>query len=163
MHNRRYRFSNKVPITDIGLRLTHVQEMGLQAESVTPSGDWSARQRTLRTHGATEAEIAFLRTRRVELNAMAADQFLAFVERQLVACGVEKVVPAADTIEMHARQLLREQVAQREMTTLADRIEVAVAETDLPGDLRDQVSKALRDQQELAWDDALAAILRRNG
>ena len=104
-----------------------------------------------------------MRSRRVELNAMTADQFLAFVERQLVACGVEKVVPAADTIEMHARQLLREQVAQREMTTLADRIEVAVAETDLPGDLRDQVSKALRDQQELAWDDALAAILRRNG
>jgi hypothetical protein len=161
--NRRYRFSNKVPISDIGLRLAHVQEMGLQAEPVTPSGDWSARQRTLRTHGATEAEVAFLRSRRVELNAMTADQFLAFVERQLVACGVEKVVPETDTIEMHARQLLREQIAQREMTTLADRIEVAVAETDLPGDLRDQVSKALRDQQELAWDDALAAILRRNG
>ena len=161
-NNRRYRFSNRVPITDIGLRLTHVQEMGLQAEPVTPSGDWSARQRTLRAHGATEAEIAFLRTKRVELNAMTADQFLAFIERQLIACGVGKVVPETDTIEMHARQLLREQIAQREMTKLADRIEVAVAETDLPGDLRDQVSEALRDQQGLAWDDALAAILRRN-
>lgn len=161
--NRRYRFSNKVPITDIGLRLIHVEEMGLQSEPVTSSGDWSARARTLRTHGATEAEIAFLRSRRVELNAMTADQFLAFVERQLVACGVEKVVPAADMIEAHARQLLREQVAQREIAKLTDRIEATAAETMLPGDLRDRVIGALRSDPGLAWDGALAAILRGHG
>jgi hypothetical protein len=44
--------------------------MDLESEPVTVSGDWAKRAATLLRHGATDDEIAFLRNRRVELNAM---------------------------------------------------------------------------------------------
>src|SRR5262245_3364511 len=37
-----------------------------------------------RWHGATEEEVDFLLDRRVELNALASDQLVAFIERKLV-------------------------------------------------------------------------------
>ena len=90
---RRYRFENELPIVDLGLRLADVEAMGLQSEPVETPGDWAKRAETLAAHGATEEEIAFLRRRRVELNAMPADVFVGFLERKLAEHGVRKVVP----------------------------------------------------------------------
>ncbi|MBV9584433.1 MAG: hypothetical protein JO213_06055, partial [Alphaproteobacteria bacterium] len=108
---RRYRYENNVPLVDIGLRLAEASEMGLQAEPVTVS-DWRARVHTLRRHGATEQEIAFLRSRRVELNAMASRQFIDFLEAKLVEHGVKKVLPEAGIIEKHARRLIEQRLAR---------------------------------------------------
>jgi len=70
--NRRYRFRNKVPVIDIGLRLSDVERLSLQSEPVKTKGDWDKRVKTLKMHGALPAEIEFLRNQRVELNAMTA-------------------------------------------------------------------------------------------
>ena len=40
---RRYRFTNDVPVIDLGLRLAHVDEMDLQSEPVMVAGDWEKR------------------------------------------------------------------------------------------------------------------------
>jgi hypothetical protein len=70
-NNRRYFFENDPPIIDLGLRLTDVLGMRLQSEPVSVnSREWPARASTLRRHGATPEEMEFLRTTRVELNAM---------------------------------------------------------------------------------------------
>ena len=60
----------------LGLRLTDIEEMGLQAETVEVKSR-EARRETLERHGATDEEIEFLAPedededcRRVELNAM---------------------------------------------------------------------------------------------
>jgi hypothetical protein len=90
---RRYTFNNNLPIVDIGLRLSDIVGMGLQTEPVEANGSWIKRADTLREHGATSEEIHFLRDKRVEINAMAADVFVAFIERKLGEHGVEKVVP----------------------------------------------------------------------
>ena len=76
---RRYRFQNEVHIVDLGLRLSDVEALGLDSEPVETSGEWSARAATLAAHGASVAEIRFLRHRRVELNAMPADVFVQFL------------------------------------------------------------------------------------
>jgi hypothetical protein len=85
----RYKFRNEVQVIDIGLRLEDVR--GLDPEPYNPE-NWDARVETLRRHGATEDEIEFLRTQRVELNAMTAPQFVAFLEGKL-AIHAQKVIP----------------------------------------------------------------------
>jgi hypothetical protein len=104
--SRRYRFDNAVPTLDIGLRLGDVQEMDLQSEPVTVSGDWFKRAETLAAHGATAAEIDFLKTRRVELNAMTSLQLVDLIKRKLAELGVKKVIPDAAVVEHHARHWL---------------------------------------------------------
>ena len=92
----RFQFPHKINFIDLGLRLTDVEELGLEAESVNIREDESAVANRLRINGATPEEIAFLLGgERVELNAMPSDQFIAFVERKLTANGVAKVVPSA--------------------------------------------------------------------
>ena len=71
---RRYRFTNDVPLIDLGLRLDQVEEMDLESEPVPVKDDWEKRAATLERHGATATEIDFLRNRRVEMNAMTSRQ-----------------------------------------------------------------------------------------
>ena len=72
--SRRYRFTNDAPLIDLGLRLDQVEEMDLESEPVPVKDDWEKRAATLKRHGATAAEIDFLRHRRVEINAMTSRQ-----------------------------------------------------------------------------------------
>ena len=71
----------------------------------------------MREHGATEEEIDFLlgnddgETKRVELNAMPSDVFIAFLEGKLTEAGVEKVVPDDAVLEQHARRLFAQKFA----------------------------------------------------
>jgi DNA topoisomerase VI subunit A len=104
---RRYRFDNKVNVIDIGLRQTDVEEMRLEAEPFPCNDkDPDRTQETLRRHGATEREIAFLMEKRVELNAMPADVFIQWLERKLRQHGCEKVIPDDNAVlERHARQI----------------------------------------------------------
>ena len=49
--------ADSIAQADLGLRLADIEEMALQSEPVTVSGE---REDTLREHGATDEEIAFL-------------------------------------------------------------------------------------------------------
>ena len=57
------------------------------------AGDWEKRAVTLKKHGATAEEIKFLRTKRVEINAMTSRQLVDFIEAQMAAHGVARVIP----------------------------------------------------------------------
>jgi len=116
--NRRYEFTNDVPVVDIGLRLDDVEARGLESEPVDVSG-WRKRQQTLKRHGATPDEIAFLKDRRVELNAMTSWQLLDFVERKLKEHGVDKLVPDDTILERHARRLVEQRLANRAIACFA--------------------------------------------
>ncbi len=59
---RRYTFDNDVHVIDLGLRLTDVQEMAWSRRESMSREIWSKRTDTLISHGATAAEIKFLRT-----------------------------------------------------------------------------------------------------
>src|SRR5690606_32331273 len=115
-NTERYQYRSGLIVIDGGLRLAQAQAMQLQDESVvfskTKSGKYkSPRPETLRENGATEEEIAFLigdgRTgRRVELNAMTSDQFVASVKAMLEANDLnQKVVPHHADLEEAYRQM----------------------------------------------------------
>jgi hypothetical protein len=169
--SRRYTFNNDVEMVDLGLRLSDVIVERLAFEEVKIKGSLDQRAATLQEHGATEAEIAFLlgrdrtgpgagKTKRVELNAMASRQFIAFIERKLVAHGVTKVVPEADVISEHARRLIEQKLIHNAVEAMRDRVTVQARRTKLPDDIAARVRAVLAERPELSWDQAVAVVLR---
>jgi hypothetical protein len=157
--SRRYSFDTDVPIVDIGLRLDDVEEMGLESEPTDVSGNWSKREETLRRHGATPEEIAFLGSKRVELNAMTSRQLLDFIEVKLDEHGVEKLVPEDAILEQHARRLIEQQLARKAIGRVSSKITKEAASRKLPADLTARIAAALEEGPHLPWDAALAAVL----
>jgi hypothetical protein len=169
-NSRRYTFENDMSgkIIDIGLRLEDVQalqELGLEAEKVEVDNPWGRRDK-LRSHGATEAEIAFLAEpdddgmcQRVELNAMTSPQLVEFVERKLNQYGVAKVVPEDNVIAAHARRVLERALTEKAIEDMAEEIQQEAANIDLPPDLADQIGALLAERPALSWDQAAAEIV----
>jgi hypothetical protein len=159
--SRRYTFDNDLPIIDLGLRLADVLEMDLQSEPVPPVNlrEWPARAATLRRHGATPEEIACLRNRRVELNAMTSRQLIDFIERKLKEYGVEKVIPDDEVIEMHVRRIIKQRLAEQAIAKIADELTELAKTLELPKDLREQIWELLEEKPELPWDEAVAQIV----
>ena len=156
--NRRYGYQNKVPLIDIGLRLEDVEVLDLQSEPVAVGG-WEKRTATLRRHGATKAEIDFLKDERVELNAMTSPQLITFIEGKLAEHGVEKLVPAEATLKEHARRLVEQQLAAAAVEKLKAKLQKDAAKRALPADLSARVQTLLKVCPELPWDAALAELL----
>lgn len=156
---RRYTFENELPIVDIGLRLSDVEAMDLQSEPVETQGSWEKRAETLAEHGATEAEIAFLRSKRVELNAMPADVFVGFLERKLTEHGVRKVVPDDTVLERHARRVIEQRLVDKVLQENRSTVQAEAASVALPDDLDGQVRAILASRPELSWDDAVAILV----
>jgi DNA topoisomerase 6 subunit A-like protein len=160
---RRYTFENKINnMVDIGLRLDDVERLNLPSEPWKGKDEeWPARAITLRRHGATEREIEFLKTRRVELNAMTARQFVDFLDAKLTEHGVKKVMPDADAMKEHARRLYQQHLAKQVIEQAREDLERQATEMDLPPDLKEQVEAELEREPSLSWDEAEAAVVER--
>jgi hypothetical protein len=156
--SRRYEFQHKVPIIDLGLRLTDVLRLGLESEPTEPR-DFDARIETLSAHGATEEEIEFLCDRRVELNAMTSAQFIEFLEDKFATYGVGKFVPDDETIEAAARRGIEHRLTQKALDRVRDGIAQRVATTRLPKNLRRRVERVLLGDPTLPWDIAVSRAL----
>ncbi len=154
-----YRYTNKVPIFDLGLRLADVEAMSLLAEPFATNKDWRAVSETLKRHGATPAEIAFLANERVELNAMTSDEFIAFIERKFAEHGVAKVVPDSDVIERHARNVIEGRLIENVVATFSPKIKEQAAAVALPENLRQQIEAELKETPTLSWDEAAANLV----
>ena len=154
--SRRYKFKNRVNIIDIGLRLSDVHEMRLESEPCVVKGDWEKRKQTLIRHGATTDEIAFLRTQRVELNAMTSPQFIEFIETKLTEHGVKKLIPDPEILKAHWRRLRAEHSARKAFKEIRQKCEDEAAAATPPANLAQRVAEALQRDPELPWDLALA-------
>jgi hypothetical protein len=167
---RRYRYLNDVPIFDIGLRLTDVVAMGLQSEPI--AGD-TFRTRikkadTLKRHGATAEEIAFLngetipaRGQRVELNAMTSREFIDFLEQKFEEHGVEKVIPDNAVLIQHARRVLGGILAEKALEEIKEQITNKAVAFDLPDDLRQLVERKLQAEPSMSWDIAITKVVEQ--
>jgi len=156
---RRYVYKNAVNMIDLGLRLADVERMALQSEPVQVK-DWPKRRVTLAKHRATHNEIAFLRDRRVELNALPSGRLVSFIEQKLAEHGVEKVVPATDIIEAHARRLIEQHLGELALDKIREEITAKAKSVRLPDDLKDRLREVLQRDPELSWDAALSCIVR---
>jgi hypothetical protein len=159
--SRRYRFSNKFPIVDIGLQLADVDALDLQSEPVSVSGSWAKRVHTLRKHGATDQEIAFLRTQRVELNAMTSRQFVDHLEAKFAEHGVNKVIPEEKVLEGHARYMLEVLMANQELEKILPEVRKQAAAQQLPANLRKLVAKQFEKTPAWAWDRVVVDLVKR--
>lgn len=159
--SRRYTFDREVTIIDLGLRLADVQAMTLQSEPV-PYEDpiqWRKRAATLRRHGATPEEIEFLRTQRVELNAMTSRQLVDFIEAKLTAHGVAKLFPDDITLEEQTRRIIKHQLTQQALAKLSDKLAKRAETAKLPENLRDQIAQVFTKHPEMPWDEAVAHVI----
>ena len=113
-------------------------------------------------HGATSDEIQFLRTRRVELNAMTSPQLVAFIETAFQQHGVEKLIPEPAVLEQHARYLL----AQRYLADLVKQqsrtSQRARRAPNCPTTSTIAFTGCWPDRPELSWDAAIAEILYKD-
>jgi len=159
--SRRYQFRNKVRIVDIGLRLADVEALDLQSEPVSVSGKWASRAETLAQYGATGEEIAFLRTQRVELNAMTSRQFVDHLEAKLAEHGISKVIPEEKVLESHARYLLEVLIANQELEKILPEVRKRAAVRKLPANLRKLVAKQFEKTPGWAWDRVVVDLVKR--
>jgi hypothetical protein len=152
---RRYAFRNRIEVVDLGLRLADVEDSGLETEDVVHRSDPAA---NLRENGATAAEIAFLRTRRVELNAFASADFVAWIERKLAQHGVVKVLPDETALTMaYRRSVASRYVASRLQSTVHEAQRHA-AEAAVPDDLATLVAAGLGADPTQSWDDVVQRL-----
>jgi hypothetical protein len=165
----RYRFDNAVSVIDIGLRLADVEELGLLHEPfAAEKKNRHSTTATLKRHGATQAEIDFLihesyclgiNGDRVELNAMASDELITFIEGKFEEHGVSKVIPDDDVLQLHARRMLERRMVLQEMDKMPPDIRKRVTEVVLPDDLHELVEDLLDENPEIPWDAAVAEII----
>ena len=116
--NRRYTYGTDTNVVDLGLRLADLSRFGgLPSERVEYRRARKDPRVILGEYGASRDEQDYLVRRqldaatwegeRVELNAMTADQFVAFIESKFAAYGVGKVVPDAATLAAAYRRQFR--------------------------------------------------------
>jgi hypothetical protein len=162
---RRYEFQNNITVIDLGLSLEDVETLGLESEhQFHQKGEKAAMMANLRENGATEAEIAFMfadfdelrSTRRVELNAMTSQQFIAFLERKLKEAGVTKIIPEQTLLGDVYVGMERGRRLQAAVEKLG---EVDTQDIETPSDLQERIKTRLKEQPELRWDTALAEIV----
>jgi hypothetical protein len=158
--NERYTFTRKFKVIDLGLRLTDVEKEKLlgSVEAAPETSKPETRAKNLRKNGATEAEVEFLLERRVELNALPSDRFVAYVERKLIEAGAHKVVPSETMLAQTYRAIVHTDLAKAG-------IEQAIAETAktrvaVPADLQQRVAAYLKANPECPWDEAVTKIVR---
>jgi hypothetical protein len=158
---RRYAFRNRIEVIDLGLRLDDIEGNDLQGEDVIHTSDPAP---NLRENGATEEEIAFLRTRRVELNAFASGDFIAWIERKLEQQGVAKIVPDQDAMALAYRRSVASRYIASRLRSTIDEAQRHAAEAHVPDDLATLVTAGLRNDRAQSWDDVVHQLtIQRTG
>ena len=155
----RYKFQNKIKAIDLGLRLEDVQANDLEVEEVYLGSDPSA---NLRKNGATEEEIAFLCDgQRVELNAFASADLIAWIESKLNAHGIRKLVPAANVLEEAYRRAVQNEFIRHKMTKIEQAARKYAAAAKVLKGLAGTVKAKLQVEPSLPWDRAVAEMVRK--
>ena len=134
---------------------------GLLTESVYNRGDVASVTRNLKKNGASDAEVAFLLQRRVELNAMTSLQLVEFIERKLRAVGVAKVIPDDETLQQAYRRIRVHNLMDNRIRALQEEVEAEAAAEPMPKDLASRVATMLIEDPKMPWDAALRRINRR--
>jgi hypothetical protein len=152
----RYEFANDIAPIDLGIRLTDVQEWGLEAESVRFKGEFGS------DSIATPEEQEFLRSnRRVELNAFTSENFIKWIEAKLKEHGITKVVPDDDTLEAAYRRAYRIASINRHVGDFVDEAQRESDEVALPKDLGARIKRAIGKNPSRPWDAVVAEIAEK--
>ena len=152
---RRYSYGSTPNVIDLGLCYGDIE--GLPSE---PNNSNISDQR-LRHAGLGWDAIEFLRTQRVELNAMTSRQLIDFVEDKLKQHGISKVVPdkntLADTYHLFATSdRLSEAFDEMKENLKEENEETAIR---IPDDLAAKVAAELQQRRDIPWHRAVRLIV----
>jgi hypothetical protein len=155
--------SSPATVVDLGLRGKDIE--GLEREPVS-YGHTNPRW-NLQNNGATKAEIEVLcsnsgagpwvyKGERVELNAMASDEFANWLEGKLMKAGVKKVLPGKEVLAAAYHRAVFLQRAEAEIERQRDSL-TSDGETR-PRGLAAMARRLLRIDPTLSWDAAIWQI-----
>ena len=148
-------------VIDLGLRLEDVNNYDLVSEPHHPKGDrWSV-EANLKLNGATDEEVEFLLSRRVELNAFASHVFIKWIEDKLTEHGIKKVVPDDDTLKKAYRRAVYTSYVNEHITDIDDEAKEHAESVTIPDDLAEQVRNGLAEDSHLPWDEVIAGMVER--
>jgi hypothetical protein len=154
---RRFSFRHHHRVIDLGLRLADVEELGLESETAFDRGDNHTKRANLRANGATQREIEFLLEDRVELNALASDELIEWLERKLDHHGIRKIIPDKQTLADTYRLFVRSKRVEKIITEALEKEDDA--KIGVPADLKKKVSEHLVENPEVRWDAAVREIV----
>ena len=150
-------------IIDLGFRLADIG--GLQRERVEYRG--SDPTQNLRENGATKKEINILFQghwygERVELNAMASDQLIGWLERKLREHGVKKLIPDSETLAAAYRRAVFLQKIDEGQKRLRKKLQAQTIK--VPDNLSDRVRSFMSDKQAevMAWDEIVWRLAKQS-
>jgi hypothetical protein len=153
---RRYSYGSAPNVIDLGLRYGDIE--GLPSE---PNNSNISDER-LAQAGLGRDAIEFLRTRRVELNAMTSRQLIDFVEDKLKEHGIGKIIPnentLADTYHLFATSD-RLSESFDEMKEKLDEEESEETKIRIPDDLAAKVRAKLQEKPDITWHRAVRLIV----
>jgi DNA topoisomerase VI subunit A len=159
--NRRYEYMHDAKVVDLGLRLADVQALDLEqyAEDMFDRGSEIQRRNNMLENGAKRDEVEFLINRRVELNAMASDVLIQWIENKLAENGVAKIVPSKEGLDDLYRRNLEARFLDSSLTEAKQEAKSKAAQVAIPNNLRDRIEARLKEEPELSWDSAVADIV----
>ena len=154
---RRYSYSSTPNVIDLGLNYGDIS--GLPSE---PSDSNISDQR-LSKAGLREDAIDFLRSQRVELNAMPSRQLVDFVEGKLKQHGIQKVIADHTTLASTYQMFAASDRLSEAFDELKEKLEDDDQETiKVPDDLEAQVGKLLIEKPDITWHQAVRLIVNPN-
>ena len=151
----------------VGLRLEQINSLGglaskapggLEDEPIGKNTLEHVSDDRLRECGATEEEIALLRSRRVELNALTTEQLVNLVEGALAEHGIAKVIPDSEALEAAWRSAKAHAEIAEAVEQANRRAERWQAEP-VPEGLVDRVRELLKRHPAKSWDAVLREIV----
>jgi hypothetical protein len=167
--NERYTFRNKPNVIDLGLRLSDVEELGLESEEQVHKQQKDPCEKFLDwDDDITDEEMDFLRGechwnywrgKRVELNAMDSPQFIAWLEKKLQEVGVKKIVPDSETLTKVWKRSLAVAKAREAIEEIEeDQSDLVV----LPKNLQAKIQRLLKRRPTMSWDMAVTRIAEKH-
>jgi DNA topoisomerase 6 subunit A-like protein len=168
--NERYAFRNVPNVIDLGLRLSDVEELGLESEEQVHKQHKSPTEKFLDwDDDITKEERAFLRGemmtyggwrgQRVELNAMTSAQFVEWLEKKLKKAGVKKVVPDSKILAKAWKRALAVAKAREAIEEIEeDEPDLVV----LPKNLQAKIQRLLKRRPTMSWDMAVTRIAEKH-
>lgn len=166
----RFSFRYAAQVTDLGLRLADVEQYGLDAEAV--SYGKTNPKFNLRDNGATPEEIEFLAGKsdghhhygqRVELNAFASDQLMAWIESKLEENKIDKLIPDPEILEAQYRRECERQFIDKKIARIREENAERFAKLEIPPGLSDLILHEFEQDNTQSWDEAVSAIAEEMG
>jgi hypothetical protein len=150
---RRFSYTSPPDVIDLGLNFDDIT--GLAAEP----GNSNISDERLIDAGLDNDAIEFLRTQRVELNAMTSRQLIDFVERKLQDAGIGKVIPDSETLKDAYKMFVKSDKLWDKFEKVKEELDSEDSEIEMPKGLAAKVKKMLEDKPDITWARAIQLIV----